>query len=90
MEPLFHISKFLYSGSHQRVLTLHSEGYHQPPMAASPATTPKPHEQFAPVELPGSPDPGHSPLPAYNNNNNNNNGRGFSWNGDEQGYRPTK
>ncbi|PCD30762.1 hypothetical protein AU210_010435 [Fusarium oxysporum f. sp. radicis-cucumerinum] len=24
------------------------EGYHQPPMAASPATTPKPHEQIAP------------------------------------------
>ncbi|EXM31318.1 hypothetical protein V3481_013660 [Fusarium oxysporum f. sp. vasinfectum] len=65
------------------------EGYHQPPMAASPATTPKPHEQIAPVELPGSPDPNHSPLPAYNNNNNND-GRGFSWNGDEQGYRPTK
>ncbi|KAF4341386.1 hypothetical protein FBEOM_4634 [Fusarium beomiforme] len=62
------------------------EGYHQPPMAASPSATPKPHEQIAPVELPGSPDANHSPLPAYNNND----GRGFSWGGDEQGYRPTK
>ncbi|CAF3463971.1 hypothetical protein SNK03_011578 [Fusarium graminearum] len=40
--------------------------YAPPPMAASPVPSPKPQE-VAPVELPGSPDPG------YNNNNNHNN-----------------
>lgn len=63
-------------------ISYHEGYYAQPPVAASPATTPKPPE-VAPVELPGSPDPNHSPLPSYNNNNNND-GRGFSWNGDEQ------
>lgn len=56
-------------------------------MAASPAPSPKPQE-VAPVELPGSPDPGH------NNNNNlhsgNHDERTFSWHGEEQGYRPAK
>lgn len=51
-------------------------------MAASPATTPKPQE-VAPVELPGSPDPG-------NNNTNNRDSRTFSWNGDEQAQRPMR
>ncbi|KAF5000316.1 hypothetical protein FGRMN_1860 [Fusarium graminum] len=64
--------------------------YQKPQMGASPSTTPKPAEPIAPVELPGSPDPGHSPAPTYNTNNNvNNDGRTFSWHGDEQGhYRP--
>lgn len=58
--------------------------YQQPQMGASPATTPKPVE-IAPVELPGSPDPGHSPVPTYNNTNDD----GRTW--DEQGYyRPAK
>jgi len=58
------------------------EHYAPPPMAASPATTPKPQE-VAPVELPGSPDPGH-------NNTNNRDDRTFSWNGDEQAQRPLR
>jgi hypothetical protein len=58
--------------------------YQQPQMGASPSTTPKPVE-IAPVELPGSPDPGHSPVPTYNNTNDD----GRTW--DEQGYyRPAK
>ncbi|KAF5005948.1 hypothetical protein FDECE_7646 [Fusarium decemcellulare] len=58
--------------------------------AASPsvgATTPKPPEQHAPVELPASADPGNSPLPSYNSNGN---PRTFSWAGEETGYRPSK
>ncbi|KAF4965224.1 hypothetical protein FSARC_6943 [Fusarium sarcochroum] len=59
------------------------EAYHQQPVAASPAGTPKPPDQIAPVELPGSPDPGHSPIPSYHND-----ARTYSWHGDETGYRP--
>ncbi|KAK7415417.1 hypothetical protein QQZ08_012358 [Neonectria magnoliae] len=49
--------------------------------------TPKPPDQAAPVELPGSADPGNSPLPDYNENGTQ---RTFSWAGEESGYRPAK
>ncbi|KPM45995.1 hypothetical protein AK830_g512 [Neonectria ditissima] len=47
--------------------------------------SPKPPDQVAPVELPGSADPGNSPLPDYNENGTQ---RTFSWAGEESGYRP--
>ncbi|KAM5345332.1 hypothetical protein ACJ41O_011194 [Fusarium nematophilum] len=58
-----------------------------PSQASQGVTTPKPPEQVAPVELPGSADPGNSPLPTYNNTEQ---PRTFSWVGEETGYRPSK
>ncbi|KAF5023643.1 hypothetical protein F66182_4312 [Fusarium sp. NRRL 66182] len=67
--------------------TQYSDHHHYGAVAASPASSPKPPDQIAPVELPGSQDPGNSPLPSYNNSDQ---PRTFSWAGDESGYRPAK
>ncbi|KAH6890555.1 hypothetical protein B0T10DRAFT_561058 [Thelonectria olida] len=70
----------------------YSDQGHTPQHLAVPhqAETPKPAEQIAPVELPGSHDPGNSPLPDYDNTQSDGQQRTFSWAGEETAYRPAK